>query len=38
MRLLFQFSEQVPTHLSKRMCCARTQRIEINQSKSSIHR
>ena len=38
MTLLFQLSEQIPTHLSKRMCCAKTQRAEINQSESSIHR
>ena len=30
MRLLFQLSEQILTHLSKRMCHAKTQRIEIN--------
>ena len=38
MRLLFQISEQTPTHLSKRMCHAKTQRAEINQSESSIYR
>ena len=37
MRLLFQLSEQIPTHLSKRTCCAETQRAEINQGESSIY-
>ena len=26
--LLFQIPEQIPTHLSKRMCCLKTQRTE----------
>ena len=38
MRMLFQLPEQIPTHLFKRMCHAKTPRTEINQSKSSIHR
>ena len=38
MRLLFQLSEQTPTNLTKRMHCVETQRAEINQGESSIHR
>ena len=38
MRFLFQLSEQIPTHLSKRMCHVKTQRIEINEGDSSIYR
>ena len=29
MRLLFQLSEQIPTHLSKRTCCAEIQRAKL---------
>ena len=36
MRLLFQLFEQIPTHFSKRTYCAKTQRAEMNQGKSSI--
>ena len=36
--LLFKIFEQIPTHLSKRMCCAQTQRAGINQSEGSICR
>ena len=38
MRLLIELFEQIPAHLSKRMCPAKAQRAEINQSESSIHR
>ena len=34
----FKIFEQVPTHLSKRMCSFETQRAKTNESKSSIHR
>ena len=36
--LLFQISEQLPTHFPKRVHCFKTQGTENDKSKSSIHR
>ena len=35
---LFQISEQIPTHLSKRLHCFKTQGKENNKSETSIYR
>ena len=37
MRLLFQLPEQILTHSPKRVYCAKTERTEIDQGKSTIN-